>query len=227
MPEQKATGAFFGSEELKRYFVAQMQEHRRLDDFRQGYYWQNGSQFDSDSGELVGSGKGCAVGCIVGHDVHAFNVGFNVHETAGLKLNMPEELMILVDNMFEGMANHRDAGVWAVGFLEAVPVGATFTDRTVDELRMKLDKYELRDKVSAAPDREEALGIVRETVHSALKDIGAVPRKAETLREMMAREKTEALAAENAKRTTRDVLAEIRTSYAPEHALAGAEASTD
>jgi hypothetical protein len=91
--------SFHGKQEVKDFYVKRMEQHAKADEIIKGQYWEDG--------------KGCAVGCTIHSSDHA------VYQT---ELGLPEWLAILEDKLFEMQCN-SDAKIFAVEFLQAIPVG--------------------------------------------------------------------------------------------------------
>src|SRR5579872_2646397 len=95
------TLAFHNDPELRAKTIAEMKEHRRMDDFLQGYgYWKDG--------------KGCHIGCLVKSSNH-----WEVESRFGI----PVKIAFLFDSLFEGQSVSR-AKEFPVRSLEAIRCGA-------------------------------------------------------------------------------------------------------
>ncbi len=91
---------------IKAQAVAEMQEHKRLDQLARGHYWEQRKN------------SGCAIGCMAGMETDG-----SAHAFVAKKLGLTEGLLHIVDNLFENIPDgeHLD---WPLQFLEAIPVGA-------------------------------------------------------------------------------------------------------
>ena len=119
---------------LKKLFVAEVENHRKLDMIVQGTY-----------GEGQGDNwKGCAVGCAV----HSLNkINGTRHQTYNHKvyeeeLGMPEWLARLEDTIFEGLPK-KEAMLWPVRFAKAVPVGVD-----LEPVKWKFAAYLMRENIA-------------------------------------------------------------------------------
>jgi hypothetical protein len=92
--------SFFGESCLKESVVARVKEHQRLDQIVQGTYWDGA--------------RGCAIGCVLHSGEHM------AYET---QLGLPVFLAYLDEHIFESLPP-KEAVLWPLRFIEAVPVGA-------------------------------------------------------------------------------------------------------
>lgn len=97
--------AFHNDAALKEATLAELREHRRLDQIVQGFYWEDS--------------KGCAVGCMT-HDPDGG------HRLYPEKWGIPVELAYLEDRLFECLTVN-DAKEWPLRFIGSIPVGADLT----------------------------------------------------------------------------------------------------
>ncbi len=105
--------AYYGQPALKDDVMAQLAEHRRLDQIVQGTYWDGPKDWTPKSGA---DGRGCAVGCLT-HD------SSGGHRLYPIKWGIPEHLAWLEDRIFENLP--RDVAVaWPQRFMGAVAPGA-------------------------------------------------------------------------------------------------------
>ena len=91
--------SFFGEQCLKDAVVARVKEHQRLDQIIQGTYWDGV--------------RGCAIGCVLHSDDHMS------YET---QLGLPVFLAHMDEYIFESIPP-KEAVLWPLRFIEAVPVG--------------------------------------------------------------------------------------------------------
>lgn len=145
-----STGAWFGSEALKRNTVEKMEKHREQDQIVQGFY-QAGlltGDNDLDYGEF----KGCLVGCTLpvfnGHwyDELVIHIADDPHlddliEDEGvwhllvrLYYNIPVKIAGVLDSAFEDQFED-DAPEFAVRALETIPVGAVYSYEDIDAIQ--------------------------------------------------------------------------------------------
>lgn len=96
--------SFFGEQCLKDAVVARVREHQRLDQIRQGIYWD-----ECDDGVF----RGCAIGCVL----HSSD-----HMAYERQLGLPVFLAYLDEHIFESLPAN-EAKQWPLRFTEAVPVG--------------------------------------------------------------------------------------------------------
>ena len=96
--------AFHGSQAIKDEYLARVRDHRKQDQIRRGFYWE----------ERDGVFRGCAVGCTL----HSSN-----HYAYETELGIPAQLAYLEDGIFENLPGDRHLD-WPLQFLEAIPVGA-------------------------------------------------------------------------------------------------------
>jgi hypothetical protein len=89
---------FNGNAALAAQTVAEMKAHRDADRLAKGDYWN------------PETGRGCAIGCLVHSGSHA---------DAGKLCNAPNQIMYIVDNVFEGLPWPANLD-WPVKFLEAL-----------------------------------------------------------------------------------------------------------
>jgi len=92
--------AYHNNPNLKQAIVAQMAEHRRLEQLIQGEGWYGG--------------KGCMIGCVL----HEYD-----HSRLPDAIGVPEDLGRLVDAIFEGLPKN-DAEQFSDDFWEAIAVGS-------------------------------------------------------------------------------------------------------
>lgn len=86
--------------------LAQLREHRKLDQIVQGTYWVGN-----------GKGKGCAVGCLT-HDPSGGHYQFPD------KWGVPVQLAYLIDHIFESLPDDGTAQDWPVRIMAAIKVGS-------------------------------------------------------------------------------------------------------
>lgn len=94
--------AFHNDPLIKEKYLNRVKKHREMDDFRRGFYWDNG--------------RGCAIGCTIERSS-------NVHESYQYELGIPLPLVFLQDVIFENM-DYEDALEYPEKFLQSISVGA-------------------------------------------------------------------------------------------------------
>lgn len=99
--------AWHSDPKIKAKYVERMQEHRRLDHLIQAETWTPGNG---------GPPKGCAVGCLF----ESYD-----HSRGPIEIGHPEWLIRIEDAVFEGLPK-VEAEQWAVDFVHAAPVGASW-----------------------------------------------------------------------------------------------------
>lgn len=107
--------AFHGQPGIKSKYVKRIKLHRKQDDLRRGFYWNNG--------------RGCAVGCTIEEQ-------YEVHRKFEKALGIPEPLVYLEDTLFECMTWEK-ALDFPVNFLQSIKVGADLSN-VLDQLVLYL-----------------------------------------------------------------------------------------
>ena len=98
--------SFHNDPQIKNQLIANLEEHKRLDHFMKGDYWNEEDQ------------EGCAVGCTLVN----FGENPNNHSAYEKLFGIPRVIARLVDGVFEGLSVD-DSKWWPLAFSEAVPVG--------------------------------------------------------------------------------------------------------
>jgi len=94
--------AFFNSTELKNFVIEQLNNHKKLDQIRQGVYFVEG--------------KGCHLGCLTHCNEHS-------QQAADYMFNIPIKVAYLIESVFEGLEAGQ-AEEWVTNSIQAIPVGA-------------------------------------------------------------------------------------------------------
>ena len=94
--------AWYGDPKLKSAAMDRLREHQRLDQFRQGLYFEEG--------------KGCHLGCLT----HASR---SSHEATERMFGIEQRIAYWLETVFEGLPP-GDAAEWVIESTEAIPVGA-------------------------------------------------------------------------------------------------------
>ena len=94
--------AWYGEPALKEAAMAQLREHRRLDQITQGTYWREG--------------RGCHLGCLT-------HLNEDAHAGAERLFNFPQPVSHFLERVFESLPK-SDAPAWVINSTEAIPVGA-------------------------------------------------------------------------------------------------------
>lgn len=94
--------AFFGEPKLKEAVMTRLEQHRRLDQFVQGIYFE--------------AGRGCHLGCLT----HSNDSSQKATERL---FGIPERVAYWLEAVFEGLPSARCAW-WAIEGTRAIPVGA-------------------------------------------------------------------------------------------------------
>lgn len=140
LPEPRgdvSTGAWFGSEVLKANTVEKMRKHREQDQIVQGLYQTGFLTGDDDDDEF----KGCLVGCTLppmnaewyNRLIDTWDSGW--HDLVERFYNIQEALAQNLDNQFEERFE-GDAPEFAVDALEAIPVGAIYSEEDFDAMSL-------------------------------------------------------------------------------------------
>lgn len=138
-------GAWFGDPELKASTEVAMKEHRAKDELERGSYmlfsnivmWSNRGVLPGlTDAELRGNVgfKGCALGCMLYDrlDVEAvrrlLSDNTTWHGETERVFGIPEYIAWAIDNFFESRTTFEEAAEAAVAMVEAIPVGADYSE---------------------------------------------------------------------------------------------------
>lgn len=115
MEQVEYRGAWQGDPAIKAATVERMRLHRERDEFIQGEYQRLAPNAASGY-------KGCALGCMV--PKLEDESGEAVYAAVGNLLGIPYEVGEAIDETFESCETFDAAAAFAVGVVEAIPVGA-------------------------------------------------------------------------------------------------------
>src|SRR6185295_6764033 len=149
--------SFFGETCLKDAVVARVKEHQRLDQIIQGTYWDGA--------------KGCAIGCVLHSSDHT------AYET---QLGLPVFLAYMDEHIFESLPP-KDAVLWPLRFIEAVPVGVDLElvfPRFMHWLLSDPEGMRKQANAETLPIIDSLVMIYARRIEGAPFDIGAAARAA-------------------------------------------------